>query len=53
MDFDEFLEKAEKIAKDISSVSSKSPYEIFRYVLHNRDTFTELRGYNKIMKIPR
>ena len=53
MDFDEFLEKVVEISKDISNGSSKSLYETFSYGLHNRDMFTELRGYNKIMKIPR
>lgn len=53
MDFDEFLDLAEDIAADIRSFGKATQAEALAFVLHNHDMFTELQGYNKVMKIPR
>jgi len=51
MDLEEYLKRAEGIAKDMSDYSGASFYKTLYYVLHCPDMFTELQGYNKILKI--
>ena len=50
MDFEDFLATVETIATDISDANGGSLYKTLGFVLHNRDKFVQLQGYDRITK---